>query len=110
MNVSPQASQFISRTMFIVMLGILFTIRNSTLQIALWIPPTLIAVSLIGFLIGIFQYGKYKDVFDYEATTLWGKETSGKNARGLLKNLATTGLWLLLTSILLQFINTTWAN
>ena|SRR5688572_12503573 len=42
---------------------------------------------------GFYSAAKYKDVFDYEPTIFWGKESNGKTARTVLMIFSTIGSW-----------------
>ena len=65
--------------------------------------PVAIAILTTGVVIlvvfAIF-IDRYKDVFDYEATTLWGRETNGKKARSQLGNIMIFGTWMIVVGIL----------
>jgi hypothetical protein len=72
---------------------------------------TTMAIS-IGLILGgipAFAYGlvsmrKYKEVFDYEPTVFWGKQSNGKNARDILTTFNVVGIWCTLTGIALLFV------
>ncbi len=63
--------------------------------------PLLVLTSMILMTVGgavLFVYGlvaleRYRGVFDYEPTILWGRPSNGKSARSTLMAINTMGLW-----------------
>ncbi len=67
-----------------------------------------VGLILIGtpiFVYGLVTMGKYKDTFDYEPTTFWGRPSNGKTAREVLATFNVAGFWCALTGVtLLLFV------
>ncbi len=65
----------------------------------------LILVGIPMLVHGLTTMGKYKDTFDYEPTTFWGRPSNGKSAREVLAAFNVAGFWCTLTGIaLLLFV------
>ncbi len=52
------------------------------------------------FLYGSRKIGEYKNIYDYEPTRFWGKETNGKEAREVLAGLNAISFWCVLTGLI----------
>jgi hypothetical protein len=42
---------------------------------------------------GVITYGRYKDIYDFEPASLFGRPSNGKNIRGILSAVIYFGIW-----------------
>ncbi len=64
----------------------------------------LITSGLPASIFGLIQAEKYKKVFDFEPTMLFGKPSNGKSARTILMAITTLGFWSLFAGALLILV------
>lgn len=61
----------------------------------------MVVVGLALVLFGFLVTEKYKNIFDYEPTMFWGKESNGKTARGILRAFGIIGFCSFFTGVIL---------
>ena len=69
---------------------------------SLGIPITwgLLIIGVVGFVPVLIMYDRYKETFDYEPTTLFGRNTNGKAVRRFLNRMLIFFGWLIVTGLM----------
>lgn len=97
MNESDRQKSWLSQWfyLFSIMGLMILTINLAKNNIVYaWIFIVFMLVLGIPCLIGgVVIYGRYKDVFDFEPASLFGRQSNGKNIRGLLSGFIYFGVW-----------------
>lgn len=100
----------LSAALFVGLDAIVLVISRDNPIIALGVMVGLITLGLGPLVYTLVVLERYKSVFDYEPTTLWGKPTNGKSARSTLMAINAIALWSLLAGgiLLLSRIAIDW--
>lgn len=73
--------------------ALLLAILGSAPLVVLAIMILMLVGGVIVFAYSLMVLEKYREVFDYEATALWGLPSTGKAARSTLMAMNAVGLW-----------------
>lgn len=103
MGNSKNSSNFDNSVLFVSLLAIFIFTRMYQPTIAAWVPMILLILGFILFVLGVLGYRRYRDVYDFEPTSIFGRSTNGQNARGLLRFVALAGGWLIVVGGFLMF-------
>ncbi len=90
-----------------VFLAVLFLGSVEASRAPILVVATAVILFVLGIPIAVYAFAKmerYRDVFDYEPTELWGKSSNGKQARATLMAVSTTGLLCSLSGVALFLI------
>jgi hypothetical protein len=97
MNESNRQKSWLSQVfyLFSIMGLMILTINLAKNNIVFaWIFIIVMLVLGIPCLVGgIVVYERYKEVFDFEPASLFGRQSNGKNIRGLLSGFIYFGVW-----------------
>jgi hypothetical protein len=105
MNESDRQKSWLSQWfyLFSIMGLMIFTANLAKYNIVFaWVFIVVMLVLGIPCLVGgIVIYGRYKNVFDFEPASLFGRQSNGKNIRGLLSGFIFFGVWASIAGTLL---------
>ncbi|MCP5094542.1 MAG: hypothetical protein GY943_03190 [Chloroflexi bacterium] len=66
-------------------LALLFFIEKYQPTIAFWLPPVMFIIGIVMFVLAAISYGKYRNIFDYEPTTILGRPANGNGHEACTK-------------------------
>ncbi len=72
---------------------LLIAIANRAPLLVLLIMILMVAGGAVLFAYGMVALERYREVFDYEPTVLWGRPSNGKEARSTLMAINAIGIW-----------------
>lgn len=78
-----------------------FWLRSHFPALARWLPGIMLVTGLPTAIALLFAITQYKQVFDYEPTTFWGRPTTGKQVRAALSRIMNIGWGLSIVGIIL---------
>lgn len=79
--------QFLSGLFLFLVLALYLWLARTVPLLAMIMPVLMMVVGAVGFLVAMRAYGRYRKVYDYQATELWGRQTNGKQARQTLSRI-----------------------
>ncbi len=84
----------------ILLLGLVDVLLIAIASKVPWLVLVIMILMFVGgatlFVYSLIVMEKYREVFDYEPTVLWGRPSTGKAARSTLMAINGVGLWSLL--------------
>ena len=102
MNASESQKTWLAQGLFLFLFIAIIWVAIKLAAISLvyvWILTiALLVVGLPCLVGGAFLYGRYKDIYDYEPTTLFGRSSNGKTVRAFLRNFVFLGFLSLISS------------
>ena len=63
---------------FLLIIPIYLTLTEDHPFIAKWLPVGMVGLGIPVLVVALILFGRYREVFDYEPTTLWGRPANGK--------------------------------
>ena len=102
-NMPPSAENtyLVERFIIFVSTLIILYLSNQFPHVVPWLAGSLLVFGVVAFGAGMLLSQRYKQVFDYEPTTLFGRPTIGKQVRGRLGFVGTLGGWAALLGLIM---------
>ncbi len=94
-------------TGFVFLVFLYFFVKQILFVNPFWGIPIawgLLIIGVVGFVLVLIIYDRYKEIFDYEPTTLFGRNTNGKVARRFLNRVLIFFGWLIVTGLMSYFL------
>lgn len=90
---------------FIVVIFFYAWIGKKSPVFAKWMPVGMLILGVPTFLVASIIFGRYRQVFDYEKASFWGRQMFAKQIRDILSTISLAGGWLTFGGLVLFVIS-----
>ena len=95
----------VNHFLFLSMLAFGVYIFKANPVVAFWVVWSLVILGAILFIVASVYVAKYQNIYDHEPTQFWGRVTTGKRVRNILRNGMVLGGGTVLMGLVLLILN-----